>query len=112
MAMYYNTPAPTIPVKLGQHDPWQRQLNGPQPPSPAYPVYTNGIHNHHHPQPPQQHGHQHSLSIPTTFASQQDNLVLRPATPGAAAAAAAAQQALGSPHWQQQMMKAEVRFEC
>jgi hypothetical protein len=102
VAMYYNAPSPAIPIKLGQqHDPWNsRQLNGSvQPTSPGYAVYTNGIHSH------QQPHHAHSMSIPSVY-SQADQLgSYRTSSPNGTPGS----QVIGSPHWQQQLLKAEVR---
>jgi hypothetical protein len=128
--MYYNQPTAAIPIKLS-HDPWsvnnpanirpihnhsghQHQhhqphaaLNGAggsqpslnQPGSPGYAVYTNGIHH-----PPQHPTHQHSLSIPSSY-GQPEPHQYRTQTPNGTPNS----QVIGSPHWQQQIMKAEVR---
>jgi hypothetical protein len=100
--MYYNAPSAAIPIKLGQqHDPWNRQLNGVQPTSPGYAVYTNGVHSH------QQPHHAHSMSIPSVY-SQPDQLgSYRTASPNGTPGS----QVIGSPHWQQQLLKAEVCFQ-
>src|ERR1700761_1957808 len=110
--MYYNAGSPQVLSKPAQqHDPWSQPLQpgptNPQPPSPAYPVYPHHSHQLSNGilvsqiQPPAQ-GHNHSLSLQSAFSQQDPSLAIRPPSPNGNVVPQ-------SPHWQHQMMKAEVR---
>jgi len=122
--MYYPQQSPSISHKLANHhdsNPWrlpiliqqpgQQSAVGPPPPSPGYPLYTNGALQHHpahHPlqHPPLQHHHQNSLShypSPPNVHNHQQHLLAAQGSPAAPAAVV-------SPHWQQQLLKCEVSF--
>src|ERR1700722_12150724 len=128
--MYYPQQSPGIAQKLPTHhdpSPWSRSHHpvlGPPgtqpgpPPSPGYPLYTNGTHNpmQQHPahlphpltgHPPQMPHHHHHTSIshfssPPNGQSHQQHGASQ-ASPGNASTQ------LMAPHWQQQLLKCEVR---
>lgn len=129
-AMYYPQQSPGIAHKLASHhdqSSWPRPHHpvlgppgsqpsaGPPPPSPGYAIYTNGNvnpmqhHPHHpHPLPMQHHHHQNSLShypSPPNGHSHQQH-VLSQGSPASAGGQ------IISPHWQQQLLKCEVRILC
>ena len=130
--MYYNAPPPAnspgLQHKLSNpHESiWSRahhpalsnpastpsQPQGPQ--SPGYSVYTNGTTTMHHPaqlaHPPSHPHHQHHNSLhqifppPTPPSQNTQQVSLRQGSPTSNG------QIVGNPHWQMQMIKAEVRF--
>lgn len=127
-AMYYPQQSPGIGHKLANHhdqSSWPRSHHpvlgppgsqpnvGPPPQSPGYAIYTNGNvnpmqhHPHHaHPLPPMQHHHhQNSLThypSPPNGHSMQQHAITQgsPASVGSQ---------IIPPHWQQQLLKCEVR---
>jgi CCR4-NOT transcription complex subunit 6 len=130
--MYYPQQSPGIKL-AGHHDqnPWSRQhlstalvppgsqsAVGPPPPSPGYALYTNGStaplqhHPAHHPHPltvhpPLQHHHHHQNSLshypspPNGHSHQQHHFSTGSPT--------SVSTQIISPHWQQQLLKCEVR---
>ena len=129
--MYYNAPPPAnspgLQHKLSSsHDQsiWSRahhpvlpnptstpnQPPGPQ--SPGYSVYVNGTPGLHHPaqlaHPPPHPHHQHHNSLhqifhpPTPPSQNTQQVQMRQSSPTSSA------QIVGNPHWQSQMIKAEV----
>lgn len=114
-AMYYPQQSPGIAHKLPSHhdqSAWARPHNfGPPPPSPGYPLYTNGNvpHMQHH-LPSLQHHHQNSLThypSPPTNGNVNVNVHgqhvgMGQSPPGSTP------NLLITPHWQQQLLKCEV----
>ena len=131
--MYYSQQSPGITHKLPSHhdqSPWNRTHHpvlgppgaqptvGPPPASPGYAIYTNGnvntIQHHpgHHPHPltthpsiPHHH-HQNSLSH---YPSPPNGHTLQQHAIGQGSPAGASNQQIITPHWQQQLLKCEVR---
>jgi CCR4-NOT transcription complex subunit 6 len=109
--MYFPQQSPSVAPKLPHHDQtWNRshpslgpqQPIGPIPQSPGYAIYTNGVGTPmHHPHMPtmQHHHHQNSLSH---FPSPPNGHIL-------AGSPAAQSGQIVTPHWQQQLLKCEVR---
>lgn len=129
--MFYPQQSPAVAHKHPSHhdqSPWSRthhpvlgppasQNIGPPPASPGFPLYTNGSVNpmQHHP------AHPHALSHPPIPHHQhQNSLSHYPSPPnghihtqhmGSGSPGSAASQII-SPHWQQQLLKCEVRSQC
>lgn len=126
--MYYPQQSPGINPKLANpHDqsPWTRPHHpilvapgsqssvGPPPPSPGYALYANGSvnplqhHPGHHPlsHPPLQHHHHNSL----THYPSPPNGTSHPQHPYAQGSPASVNGQIMSQHWQQQLLKCEVR---
>jgi CCR4-NOT transcription complex subunit 6 len=126
--MYYPQQSPGISHKLPNHhdqNPWPRphhpvlgppgqQPNvGPPPPSPGYAIYTNGnvnpmqhLPHHPHPLPPMQH-HHHQNSLSHYPSPPNGHTMQQHVLPQGSPASSAGQ--VISPHWQQQLLKCEVR---
>ena len=127
-AMFYSQQSPAVTHKHPNHQdqsPWSRthhpvlgppgsQNIGPSPASPGYALYTNGSVN------PMQHhtGHPHALPhAPIAHHQHHNSLSHYPSPPnghmhsqhmGQASPGSAASQII-TPHWQQQLLKCEVR---
>ncbi|KAH0828142.1 Endonuclease/exonuclease/phosphatase [Lanmaoa asiatica] len=125
--MFYPQQSPAVTHKHPNHhdqSPWPRthhpvlgpptsQNIGPPPPSPGFPLYTNGSVNpmQHHPahphalshQPIAHHQHQNSLShYPSPPNGHIHTQHIGSGSPGSAASQ------IVSPHWQQQLLKCEM----
>jgi hypothetical protein len=125
--MYYSQQSPGIAHKLPDQSPWSRTPHpvlgppGPSaniglpPQSPGYPLFTNGNVNHlhslptPHPHIPIQahHHHQNSLSHMPSPPHQQNQHPIGPQndSPGSITGA----QPIMTQHWQNQLLKCEVR---
>jgi CCR4-NOT transcription complex subunit 6 len=131
--MYYPQQSPGIAHKLPTHheqSAWSRAHHqvlgppgsqptvGPPPASPGYALYTNGSvnaiphHPAHHPLPmsahppiPHHHHHQNSLSH---YSEPPNGHSLQQHAIGQGSPAGASNQVI-TPHWQQQLLKCEVR---
>lgn len=129
--MFYPSQSPAISHKLANHphhvnvqdqSPWSRNVNhththhpqqsiGPPPPSPGYPLYTNGAvnpiqHHSHHPlshTPLPHHQHQNSLS----HYPSPPNGHIHPQHMGQGSPGSVGSQII-TPHWQQQLLKCEM----
>jgi CCR4-NOT transcription complex subunit 6 len=129
--MYYPQQSPGIAHKLPTHhdqSPWGRShvlgppgaQGVPPPPSPGYAMYTNGAHSSmqpisaHHPHqlaghpPPLSHHHHHHNSI-THYSSPPNGQPHQQHVVGQGSPGQANSQ-LMTPHWQQQLLKCDVRY--
>ena len=113
-AMYYPQQSPGIAHKLSSThpdpSPWARPTHpfGPPPPSPGYPLYTNGNIPHHL---QSIHHHQNSIShypSPPSNGGVSVNVLGQTISVGQGSPGSASSQII-TPHWQQQLLKCEVR---
>ena len=113
-AMYYPQQSPGIAHKLSSThpdpSPWARPTHpfGPPPPSPGYPLYTNGSMPHHM---QSLHHHQNSIShypSPPSNGGVTVNVLGQTLGVGQGSPGSASSQII-TPHWQQQLLKCEVR---
>jgi len=114
-AMYYPQQSPGIAHKLSSThpdpSPWARPTHpyGPPPPSPGYPLYTNGTMPHHM---QSLHHHQNSIShypSPPSNGGVSVNVLGQTLGVGQGSPGSASSQII-TPHWQQQLLKCEVRL--
>jgi hypothetical protein len=113
-AMYYPQQSPGIAHKLSSThpdpSPWARPTHpfGPPPPSPGYPLYTNGNIPHHM---QSLHHHQNSIShypSPPSNGGVSVNVLGQSLSVGQGSPGSTSSQII-TPHWQQQLLKCEVR---
>jgi hypothetical protein len=113
--MYYPQQSPGIAHKLSSAhpdpSPWARPTHpfGPPPPSPGYPLYTNGNMPHHI---QSLHHHQNSIShypSPPSNGGVSVNVLGQTLGVGQGSPGSASSQII-TPHWQQQLLKCEVRL--
>jgi hypothetical protein len=113
-AMYYPQQSPGIAHKLSSThpdpSPWARPTHpyGPPPPSPGYPLYTNGSMPHHM---QSLHHHQNSIShYPSPPSNGVSVNVLGQTLGVGQGSPGSASSQIITPHWQQQLLKCEVRL--
>ncbi|KAH9993969.1 Endonuclease/exonuclease/phosphatase [Russula vinacea] len=111
--MYYPQQSPGIAHKLSSThpdpSPWARPTHpfGPPPPSPGYPLYTNGNIPHHM---QSLHHHQNSIShypSPPSNGGVSVNVLGQSLSVGQGSPGSTSSQII-TPHWQQQLLKCEM----